>query len=149
MLKFMNMKEQHNARPDVAYAVAHAAPIWVLGLLLLGGLIVLLGWSNSFPIETSAVAIVSIAFVVAAAFETMVRDLRRDSELCAETYRRMTHCCDARGGVGGRGMRVAHVALQAYVSASMRQRAHLRSTSLSADLDGPFHKRRPKGHRSQ
>lgn len=141
MPQLMNMNEPFNARPDVARAVAYAAPVWALGLLFLIALIVLLGLSNFFSLELSALVIISIAFVVAAAFEMMVRDLRRDSELRAATYRRMAICNDLMGGV-----RVAHLAVHAYHSAGMRQRAHMRSTSASVVPDDAWSRRRRKIH---
>lgn len=147
MASFTSINEQHSARPDVARAVAYAAPVWALGLLFLIALIVLMGLGNFFSLESSALAIAFIAFVIIAAFEMMVRDLRRDSALCAETYRRVTLGHDVIVGMRDGDMRSARVLARAYALADMRQRAHLRASSTSVVWDDSQRKRRQQARR--
>lgn len=118
--------EQRNARPDVAHAVAYAAPLWASAVLVLIAAIVLMTAGNLLGFELSVLAIGIIALATVAAFHMMVRDLQRDSALRSATYRQMLFCQEVIVGLRKRSDRNAGFKAQEYALAGMRQRAHMR-----------------------
>lgn len=145
MTHLLMTHEQRSARPDVASAVAFAAPLWASALLVLIAVFTLMGTHEllSFGFFTMAIAIVVLASI--ATFHTMVRDLRRDSALRGVNYRRMIFYRDVIDGLYSHIGRNATFKARAYAAAGMRERARMRSMRPVSAMDESLHKRRISG----